>query len=114
LLRRAPCARLVCSITVILAPGRDAAAPQPDAAAMPPLRKRFPLASYSPGSPTDFDVPALVAVAGVLVIAAATKGGYPLWAIGGTVFLYVLSLAIRRTNLSRARLFPARRPRVRR
>ena len=78
------------------------------------LRKRFPLAPYSPGSPTDFDVPALVAVAGVLVIAAATKGGYPLWAIGGMVFLYVLSLAIQRKNLSRARLFPARRPQMRR
>lgn len=69
---------------------------------------RFPLAPYSPGSPIDFDVPALVAVAGVLVIAAATKGGYLLWAVGGMALLYVLSLAIRRTNLS-ARLFPARR-----
>jgi hypothetical protein len=56
------------------------------------LRKRFPLEPYSAGSPTDFDVPALVAVAGVLVVAAATKVGYPLWAIGGMVFLYVLSL----------------------
>jgi hypothetical protein len=70
------------------------------------LRKRFPLAPYSPGSPIDFDVPAFVAVAGVLVIAAATKGGYAPWAIGGMVFLYVLSLAIRRTNLSRARSSP--------
>jgi hypothetical protein len=51
------------------------------------------MAPYSLGVPTDFDVPALVSVAGVLVVAAATKGGYPLWAIGGMTFLYVLYLA---------------------
>lgn len=71
-------------------------------------RKGFPLAPHSPGSPIDFDVPALVAVTGLLIIAAATKGGYPLWAIGGAAFLYVLSLTLRRASLS-ARLFPARR-----
>jgi|RhiMetdeSRZDD1v2_1073273.scaffolds.fasta_scaffold759011_2 hypothetical protein len=62
------------------------------------------MAPYFLGVPTDFDVPALASVAGVLVVAAATKGGYPLWAIGGMAFLYVLYLAVRCTNLSRVPL----------
>jgi hypothetical protein len=86
-----PSAHLVCStIAVILAPGRVAAAPHPDAAATRPWME------VSDGS-------MLVSVAGVLVVAAATKGGYPLWAIGGMAFLYVLYLAVRCTNLSRVR-----------
>jgi hypothetical protein len=56
------------------------------------------LARYSLGVPTDFEVPALVSVAGVLVVAAATKGGYPLWAIGGMTLLYVLYAAARCTR----------------
>ena len=56
------------------------------------------MAPYSLGFPTDFDVPALVSVAGVLVVAAATKGGYPLWAIGGMIFFYVLFLAVQCTS----------------
>jgi hypothetical protein len=68
------------------------------------------MAPYFLGFPTDFGIPAPVSVAGVLVVAAATKGGYPLWAIGGMIFFYVLYLAVRCTNLSRVLLFPARRP----
>lgn len=59
------------------------------------------MAPHSLGFPTDFDVPALVSVAGVLVVAAATKGGYPLWAIGGMIVLYVLYLAYGATALAR-------------
>ncbi len=66
------------------------------------------MAPYSLGFPTNLDVPALVSVAGVLVVAAATKGGYPLWSLGGMIFLYVLFLAVRFTSLSRAPPFPAR------
>jgi hypothetical protein len=66
------------------------------------------MAPYSPGFRTDFDVPALASVTGVLVIAAATKGGYPLWATGAVIFLYVLLLAVRRRNLSLARSSPLR------
>jgi hypothetical protein len=36
------------------------------------------------------DVPAPVAVAGVLFVAALTKGGHPGWAVGGVMAVYVL------------------------
>jgi hypothetical protein len=36
------------------------------------------------------DVPAPVAVAGVLFVAALTKGGHPGWGVGGVLALYVL------------------------
>ena len=62
------------------------------------------MAPYSLVFPTDLDVPALALVAGVLVVAAATKGGYPLWAIGGMIALYVLYIAIRCANLRSTRL----------
>jgi hypothetical protein len=62
------------------------------------------MAPYSLRFPTNFDVPAHVSVAGILVVAAATKGGYPLWSLGGMIFLYVLCLAVRCTNVSRAPL----------
>ena len=62
------------------------------------------MAPYSLRFPANFDVPAHVSVAGVLVVAAATKGGYPLWSLGGMFFLYVLCLAVRCTSVSRTPL----------
>ena len=38
----------------------------------------------------SLDVPAPVAVAGVLFVAALTKGGHPGWGVGGVLALYVL------------------------
>ena len=38
----------------------------------------------------SLDVPAPVAVAAVLFIAALTKGGHPGWGVGGVLALYVL------------------------
>jgi hypothetical protein len=38
----------------------------------------------------SLNVPAPVAVAGVLFVAALTKGGHPGWAVGGMIALYVL------------------------
>jgi hypothetical protein len=35
-----------------------------------------------------FDVPAPVAVCGLLVIAALTKGGHSTWAIGGLILVF--------------------------
>ncbi len=70
------------------------------------------MAPYSLGSPTNLEVPALVSVAGLLVVAGATKVGYPLWSLGGMIFLYVLCLGGAITSLSRAPLFPARYLRV--
>jgi len=37
----------------------------------------------------SLDVPAPVAVAGVLFVAALTKGGHPGWGVGGVLALYV-------------------------
>ena len=51
------------------------------------------MARYSLSLPTDFEVPALLSVGGLLVAIALTKGGYALWAVGGMVFLYGLHLA---------------------
>jgi hypothetical protein len=50
----------------------------------------------------SLDVPAPVAVAGVLFVAALTKGGHPGWAVGGLIALYVLCalyVAIRNSML---------------
>jgi hypothetical protein len=38
----------------------------------------------------SLDVPAPVAVTGVLFVAALTKGGHPGWGVGGVLALYVL------------------------
>jgi hypothetical protein len=38
----------------------------------------------------SLNVPAPVAVAGVLFVAALTKGGHPGWGVGGVLALYVL------------------------
>ena len=38
----------------------------------------------------SLDVPAPVAVCGVLFVAALTKGGHPEWGVGGVLALYVL------------------------
>ena len=65
----------------------------------------------APASPTDLDVPAVVVVAGVMVAAAAAKGGYPLWVTGVMISVYVLYLTIRRMNMSRIRPLLARRVR---
>jgi hypothetical protein len=51
------------------------------------------MARYSLGLPTDFEVPALLSVGGLLVAITLAKGGYELWAAGGMVFLYGLYLA---------------------
>jgi hypothetical protein len=50
------------------------------------------MARYSLSLPTDFEVPALLLVGGLLVAITLTKGGYALWAVGGVVFLYGLYL----------------------
>jgi hypothetical protein len=42
----------------------------------------------------DFEIPAPVAVCGVLFAAALSKGGYPGWAIGGLICLYMLYLTM--------------------
>ena len=62
------------------------------------------MAEFSPRVLTNFEVPALVTVAVVLVVAAATKGGYPLWAIGAITSLYVLYAVVGWANRSRAAL----------
>jgi hypothetical protein len=51
------------------------------------------MARYSLSLPTDFEVPAVLSVGGLLVAIALAKGGYELWAVGGMVFLYGLHLA---------------------
>ena len=38
----------------------------------------------------SLDVPAPVAMGGVLFVAALTKGGHPAWGVGGVLALYVL------------------------
>ena len=43
----------------------------------------------------DFDLPAPVAVCGILLAAALTKEGHSAWAIGAILLLYVLTAAIR-------------------
>lgn len=51
----------------------------------------------------SLDVPAPVAVGGVLFVAALTKGGHPQWAIAGLIILYavrVLHLAIQNSTRS--------------
>ena len=45
---------------------------------------------YLRNIPVNLDVPAPVAVGGVLFVAALTKGGHPGWGIGGVIALYVL------------------------
>ena len=52
------------------------------------------MARYSLSLPTDFEVPALASVGGLLVAIALTKGGHALWAIGGTALLYGMHLAV--------------------
>jgi hypothetical protein len=44
------------------------------------------MARYSLSLPTDFEVPALLSLGGLLVAITLTKGGYALWAVGGMVF----------------------------
>ena len=38
----------------------------------------------------SLDLPAPVAMGGVLFVAALTKGGHPAWGVGGVLALYVL------------------------
>ena|ERR1700730_8436222 len=52
-----------------------------------------PMARYAANAPTNFELPAPVCVCALLVAGALTKGGHPQWAIGATIFLYVLHLA---------------------
>lgn len=49
---------------------------------------------YLKNSEVNFDVPAPVAVCGVLFAAALTKGGHSEWAIAGLICLYILYLAL--------------------
>jgi hypothetical protein len=50
----------------------------------------------------SLDVPAPVAVTGVLFVAALTKGGHPGWGVGGVLALYVLcALHVAIRNLMR-------------
>jgi hypothetical protein len=51
------------------------------------------MARYSLNLPTDFEVPALLSVGGLLVAITLAKSGYELWAVGGMVLLYGLYLA---------------------
>ena len=51
------------------------------------------MARYSLSLPTDFEVPALLSVGGLLVAITLTRVGYALWAIGAMAFLYGLYLA---------------------
>ena len=44
---------------------------------------------------TDFEVPALLSVIGLLIAMAATKAGYALWSVGAVTVLYCLHLAAR-------------------
>jgi hypothetical protein len=46
--------------------------------------------SIPASAPTNFEIPALVSVCGLLVVTALTKGGYPLLAASGMICLYVL------------------------
>jgi hypothetical protein len=55
------------------------------------------MAQYAVSAPATFEIPALVSVCGLLVVAALTKGGYPLWAASGMICLYVLYSALRGT-----------------
>jgi hypothetical protein len=61
------------------------------------------MARYSLSLPTDFDVPALLSVGGLLVAITLTKGGYALWAAGGMVSLYGLHLAAQCFRIRRER-----------
>jgi len=49
---------------------------------------------YLKTAQVDFDVPAPIAVCGVLFAGALTKGGHPEWAIAASISLYLLYLAI--------------------
>jgi hypothetical protein len=51
------------------------------------------MARYSAKAPINFELPAPVCVYALLVAGALTKGDHPQWAIGATIFLYVLHLA---------------------
>jgi hypothetical protein len=52
------------------------------------------MARYSLSLPTNFEVPALALVGGLLVAITLTKGGHALWAIGGMALLYGIHLAV--------------------
>jgi hypothetical protein len=60
------------------------------------------MARYSLNLPTNFEVPALASVGGLLVAITLAKGDHALWAIGGMTVLYGIHLAAqcaqRRTN----------------
>jgi hypothetical protein len=57
------------------------------------------MARYSLNFPTDYEVPALLSVSGLLIAITLAKGGYALWAIGGMLFLYMLCLAVQWVRL---------------
>ena len=60
----------------------------------PPSGKGRKMIRYLKNAPIDFDLPAPIAVCGVLIAGALTKGGHPEWAIAASISLYLLHLAI--------------------
>jgi hypothetical protein len=52
------------------------------------------MSSYLKKAPIDFDLPAPVAVCGILFAGVLTKLGHPEWAIAASVSLYLLHLAV--------------------
>jgi len=57
------------------------------------------MARYTLSRLTDFEVPALLSVIGLLIAMAATKAGYALWSVGVVTLLYCLHLAARCVRL---------------
>jgi hypothetical protein len=57
------------------------------------------MARYTLSRLTDFEVPALLSVIGLLIAMAATKAGYALWSVGAVTVLYCLHLAARCVRL---------------
>jgi hypothetical protein len=51
------------------------------------------MARYAANAPTNFELPAPVCVGALLVAGALTKVDHPQWAIGATIFFYVIHLA---------------------
>ena len=64
-----------------------------------PIVMEAPMARYTLSRLTDFEVPALLSVIGLLIAMAATKAGYALWSVGVVTLLYCLHLAARCVRL---------------
>jgi hypothetical protein len=58
------------------------------------IAKGRKMSRYSKNRQVNFEIPAPVAVCGVLLAAALTKGGHSGWAIGGLICLYTLYLTM--------------------